>query len=393
MNRRVVALVCDVMYPYSVGGRELRYHHLLPRLAERAEVHVYTMHWWKGPPVYQHDGVTYHAISRLLPLYVDGRRSIRQALHFGLASLRLLWRHFDVLEADHIPYFQVFALRLVSAIRRKPFVATWHEVWSRSYWREYLGRAGWAAWATEWIAMRLPDRIIAASPETAARLQGALGSRKPIIAVPNGIDLPAIRHVTPDSKVSDLVVVGRLMAHKRIDMVLDVVALLHTRGSPVNCRIIGDGPERAALEQHARDLGISHAIEFRRDVCEQKELYSLVKAARIFVSLSAREGFGIAVLEAIACGVPVLTTSAPDNLARHLVTRYSRGVVCRPTVNAVAAALEELLMKEDLSSQHDYDADCWISDYDWSAMAERVASVYFSEAATSGLARRERNVP
>jgi glycosyltransferase involved in cell wall biosynthesis len=378
MSRRVIALVCDVMYPYSVGGRELRYHHLLPLLAERAEVHVYTMQWWKGPPVYQQDGVTYHAISRLLPLYVNGRRSIRQGLHFGLASLRLLWRHFDVLEADHIPYFQIFVLRLVSTIKRKPFVATWHEVWSRSYWREYLGRAGWAAWATEWIAMRLPDRIIAASPETAERLRRALGSRKPIIAVPNGIDLPAIRDVSADSKVSDLVVVGRLMEHKRIDMLLDVVALLRARGSSINCRIIGDGPERAALEQYARALGISHAVEFRHDIREQKELYSLVKAARVFVSLSAREGFGIAVLEAIACGVPVLTTSAPDNLAGHLVARYSRGVVCQPTVNAVAAALEELFMKDDLSAQHDDDADSWISDYDWSAMAERVASVYFS---------------
>jgi glycosyltransferase involved in cell wall biosynthesis len=161
-------------------------------------------------------------------------------------------------------------------------------------------------------------------------------------------------------------------------MLLDVVALLQTRGSPVSCRIIGDGPERAALEQHAQDLGISHAVEFRHDICEQQELYSLVKAARIFVSLSAREGFGIAVLEAIACGVPVLTTSAPDNLARHLVARYSRGVICRPTVNAVAAAVEEMLTNEDLSPQHDYDADRWISDYDWSAMAERVTSVYFS---------------
>jgi glycosyltransferase involved in cell wall biosynthesis len=377
-SRRVIALVCDVMYPYSVGGRELRYHHLLPRLAERAEVHVYTMQWWKGPPVYEHDGVTYHAISRLLPLYVNGRRSIRQALHFGLASLRLLWRHFDVLDADHIPYFQVFVLRLVSAIKRKRFVATWHEVWSRSYWCEYLGRAGWAAWAIERIAMRLPDRIIAASPETAARLQGALGSRKPITAVPNGIDLPAIRNVSSGCKVSDLVVVGRLMEHKRIDMLLDVVALLHGRGSPVVCRVIGDGPERAALERRARDLGISHAVEFRRDIREQKELYSLVKAARIFVSLSAREGFGIAVLEAIACGVPVLTTSAPDNLARHLVARYSRGVVCQPTVNAVAAALAELLTKEDLPQGHDDNADLWISDYDWSAMAERVATVYFT---------------
>ena len=69
-------------------------------------------------------------------------------------------------------------------------------------------------------------------------------------------------------------------------------------------------------------------MDFRHDVGEQKEVYALLKASRVAVFPSAREGFGIAVLEALACGVPVVTTSAPANLARHLVTRASQGTVC-----------------------------------------------------------------
>ena len=377
-QRPVVAVVCDAIYPYSHGGRELRYRELLPRLAERAEVHVYTMHWWDGPPVYSDGSVTYHAISQLLPLYTNNRRSIRHSLHFGLASLRLLRCHFDVLEADHIPYFQVFALRIVATLKRKPFIVTWHEVWSRSYWCDYIGWAGWAAWVTECLAMRLPDHIIAASPQTAERLWEALGERTSITTVPNGIDLSAIRNAYPDTEISDLVFVGRLMGHKRVDMLLDVVSLLHSRGMHITCRIIGDGPERVALGERARKLGIAHAVEFRHDIGEQKELYSLVKAARVFVSLSAREGFGIAVLEAIACGIPVLTTSAPDNLAQHLVANYSRGVVCEPSLNAVAAQVQELLVEADGHPGDEYGADPWLADYDWGAMADRVAGVYFT---------------
>jgi hypothetical protein len=79
-QRRVVALVCDVIYPYSRGGRDLRYRELLPRLAEHADVNVYTMHWWDGPAIHRSDGVTYHAISRLVPLYTNERRSIWQAV-------------------------------------------------------------------------------------------------------------------------------------------------------------------------------------------------------------------------------------------------------------------------------------------------------------------------
>jgi len=372
----VVAVVCDTISPYSHGGRELRYQQLLPQLAERAEVHVYTMHWWDGPRDYSDGTITYHAISRLLPLYTDGRRSIRQALHFAFASLRLLRCHFDVLDADHMPYFHLFVLRMVTILKRKPFLVTWHEVWSRSDWCEYVGWTGWIAWSIEWLAMRLPDRIIAASPYTAERLGRTLGSGTSITTVPNGIDLNTIQSASPDAEVSDLVAVGRLLSHKHVDMLLDAVALLHARGTHITCRIIGDGPERGTLEERARALRIGHAVEFRHDVREQKELYALVKPAKVFVSLSVREGFGIAVLEAIACGIPVLTTSAPNNLAQHLVARYSRGVVCQPKVDAVADAAQKMLAEANGCHDAKYRTDSWVADYDWNAMADRTADAY-----------------
>jgi glycosyltransferase involved in cell wall biosynthesis len=376
-QRPVVAVVCDVIYPYSRGGRELRNQELLPRLAAQADAHVYTMQWWDGPPERHADGVSYHAICRLHPLYRHGRRSIRQAAWFALASLRLLGCRFDVLEADQIPYVQLFVLRLVATLKRKPFTVTWHEVWSRAYWREYLGLAGWAAWALEQLAMRLPDTIIAASPQTAERLREVLGASVPITTVPNGIDLAAIRAAYPVADAADLVVVGRLIEHKRVGMVLDVMARLHAQGLPTTCRVIGEGPERAALEQQAQALGIAPWVEFRADVGEQKELYALLKSARLFVSLSVREGFGMAVLEAIACGLPVLTTSAPDNHAQHLVRDYSRGTVCEPGLDPVTAAVAGLLAGPDAPAPDtDGPADSWLAGYDWPAVAEKLAGVY-----------------
>ena len=122
-------------------------------------------------------------------------------------------------------------------------------------------------------------------------------------------------------------------------------------------------------------LGIAQAVEFRSDVGEHKELYSLVKSAKVFVSLSAREGFGAAVLEAIGCGMPVLTTSAPDNLAQHLVAGYSRGTVCAPTLDAVTGAVQQLLAESDLHADEEYGTDAWIEDFDWETITERVADV------------------
>lgn len=368
-RRPVIALVTDAIYPYHRGGKEARYHELAIRLALRADVHVYTMKWWAGGPARREYGVSYRALCPYLPLYVGGRRSIAQAVAFALGCLQLLGRRFDAIEADHMPYLQLFPLRLVAALRRKPLVVTWHEVWGRTYWCEYLGHAGRLGWWVERAAMKMPDRVIAASQETAARLSGRLREGVSVVVAPNGVDLERIGRAAPADDRSDLVVVSRLLAHKRLDLLIDTVAALRARGRQLSCRIIGQGPERAALHEHARRLGVEDLIDFRHDVVSQDELYSLLKAATVFVSPSEREGFGIAVLEALACGLPVVTTSAPDNLARHLVERAGRGVVCAPTAQALADAVLRV-MAEPPGAHAD---QRWMEEYDWDTIAERVA--------------------
>lgn len=367
----VVAMVTDAIYPYHRGGKEIRYQELIRRLAARAELHVYTMHWWDGPRVVRDESVTLHAISRRLPMYTQSRRSLRQAIFFAVACARLFVSRFDVLEADHMPYVQILVLRLVATVKRKRFVVTWHEVWGKEYWRDYLGPAGAFAWFVEQLAMRLPDHIIAASPHTADRLAATLGARASVSVAPNGIDLETVRRSYAHPAATDLVVVSRLMPHKRIGMLLEVVARLHAEGLPVTCRVIGDGPEREALHTRARSLGVDRAVEFCHDVREQKEVYSLIKAARVFVFPSAREGFGIAVLEALACGVPVVTTSAPDNLARHLVARSPRGTICDPDVLAITEAVRSVLSARPAPATSADDS--WLAEYGWDTMTDRVA--------------------
>lgn len=367
---RKVAIVIDAIHPYSRGGRELRYHEITQRLAGRVDIDIYTMHWWDGPPVREEGGVTFHAISPLVPLYVNKRRSLWHAFRFAIACFRLLRYDFDVLQADHIPFLHILVLYLVTALKRKRFVVTWHEVWGRQAWLQYLGIAGYGAWIIEALAMRSADHIVAASAQTAEQLRALLGYRYAISVAPNGIDLTAVEAVSPDEAPTDLVVVCRLMAHKRVDMLLDSVAMLHAQGLRVTCRVIGDGPERTDLDKMVHELGIASFVDFRDDISEQKDVYRLLKAARACVFPSAREGFGIAVLEALACGVPVITTSAPDNVARHLVARSVRGVVCDPSTEALTAAISAILTASHVTPGS---SDPWVKEYDWDAMTELVA--------------------
>jgi glycosyltransferase involved in cell wall biosynthesis len=371
-ERPVVALVIDAIYPYSLGGRELRCHELVRRLADRADLHVYTMNWWNGPRTVAGENVTFHAVSRLIPMYRKSRRSIWQAFCFAVGCARLITREFDVIEADHIPYFQILVLRVIATLRRKRFVVTWHEVWGYSYWRSYLGWLGAGAWFIEWLTMRLPDHIVAASPQTAERLRATVGKHTPVSVAPNGIDLEAIGGACPSPTSTDVVVVGRLMAHKRVGLLFEAIALLHAQGLPVTCRVIGDGPDRLRLHRQAEELGISAAVEFLHDLREQKEVYSFVKSARAFVSPSDREGFGIAVLEALACGVPVVTTAAPNNLAQYLVSRSSRGTICEPSAPALADAIRTALGTRESAAIGANDGDPWLSEYRWDLITPEI---------------------
>jgi glycosyltransferase involved in cell wall biosynthesis len=371
-RRPVIALVTDAIGPYHHGGKELRYLELANRLAQRADVHVYTMKWWEGPATWSDGAVTYHALSPLLPLYSGGRRSIRQAIVFAIACLRLLGERFDVIEADHMPYMQLFSLKLVALVRRRRLVVTWHEYWGRDYWQSYLGRAGRLGWLCESLATRLPDMIIAASPETATRLRDVTRSRVEVVVAPNGINLDLIGEVEADAARVDVVVVGRLLPHKRVDLLLEALAILRGRSRPVTARVVGNGPQLEALVTKARMLGLIDCVDFRQDVDSDRDLFGMLKAARVAVFPSEREGFGIAVLEALACGVPVITTSAPDNLARHLVDRsLGGGLVCEPSAHAIADAIGSVLDRSGAPAALD---SSWLREYDWGAITDRVAA-------------------
>ena len=139
-GRPSVAVVTDAIFPYHRGGKEVRYLQLLPRLEQSFDVRVYTMHWWPERGTKRRDhGVEYQAICPLFALYHGARRSMLEAIAFAFACLRLLFERFDVVEADHMPYLQLFTLRFVTKLRRRQLVVTWNEVWGPVYWGSYLG--------------------------------------------------------------------------------------------------------------------------------------------------------------------------------------------------------------------------------------------------------------
>ncbi|WP_301676509.1 glycosyltransferase family 4 protein [Methanoculleus methanifontis] len=368
-----IAYVYDAVYPWVKGGVEKRIREVSVRLADRGhEVHVYGMRCWDGPAVIERDGVTLHGVCPGEGLYIDGRRTVPQALRFGKAVLRpLLSSGADVVDCQNFPYFSCFATKAASVRRGFPLVVTWHEVWG-DYWYDYLGRRGAFGKAVEQLAAGLTDHHIAVSPSTARALAG-LGVSGPVPVVPNGIDLARIAAVPPAAEEWDVIFTGRLIREKNVDVLLRALVRVREEVPDLRALIVGDGPERPALERLARDLGLDGAVTFTGFLPDYDSVVAAMKASRVFVLPSTREGFGIAALEAMACGIPVVTTDHPGNAAGDLVVPGVNGY--RPGLSA--GEIGEGIVKILCNSNID-DRKCvtLAETYDWNRIVEALEQRY-----------------
>jgi glycosyltransferase involved in cell wall biosynthesis len=122
----------------------------------------------------------------------------------------------------------------------------------------------------------------------------------------NGIQVPEAKHIPGARRIPVIIAVGRLVRDKRFDVLLQAAALISDL--PWKLMICGEGPLRIQLTQHAVELGISDRTEFTGWVDDVQNRMSL---SDICVCCSEVEGFGLAALEAMAVGIPVIATAIP----------------------------------------------------------------------------------
>lgn len=174
--------------------------------------------------------------------------------------------------------------------------------------------------------------------------------RRRASVIPNGISLPS-ETIAPSSCRNcnhKIVSVGRLADQKGFDLLLQAFSQIHPKFTEWSLTIWGDGPKRAALEKLRERLGLAGSVHFPgRTQTPFKEMTQ----ADLFVLSSRYEGFPNALLEAMACGLPVISfdcPSGPGEIIRHDVD----GVLVRSKdVNALAEAMSRLMANAPLRSQ------------------------------------------
>jgi glycosyltransferase involved in cell wall biosynthesis len=386
-----IAFVYDAIYPWVKGGAQIRNHELGKRLSAMGhEVHIFGIKWWDGRDTIEYENMTLHGVCKARDLYVNGRRSISEALIFALKLFPALLREkFDLIDVSVFPYFSCFTVKAVSLLRRTTTVFTWHEVWN-DYWYEYMGKAGFFGKVIENAVSRISEKNIAVSDWTKKRLESLGVPEKNITIIPNGIDLERIAEIEPeggltsvdgwnspgfDGKIYDVIFAGRLIKEKNVDILLKAVTLLKAELPDIRCCIVGNGPEKATLLKLAKELAICENVEFA-GFLEYEVLIGKVKASKILVLPSSREGFGMVVIEAFACGVPVVTVREKYNAAQGLVDDGEDGFVVEPGDMEIAAGIGKIIKKETCYKKLSDNGLRKAGKYDWDEIVEQIFSVY-----------------
>jgi glycosyltransferase involved in cell wall biosynthesis len=325
-----VCLIYDCLYPYTVGGAERWYRNLAERLAaEGHEVTYLTLRQWeRGEQLDLDPRVRVVEAGPRMELYVGGRRRILPPLVFGAGVLWHLLRHgrrYDVVHTCAFPYFSLLAAALVRPLRRYGLIADWFEVWSRDYWRGYLGGIGGRIGElVQRMCARVPQRTFCFSELHAERLRAEGSSGE--ITILRGLYAGSTEPAIPREADPLVLFAGRLIPEKRVTVGVAAVAAAAKRIEGLQGVFYGDGPDREALsasiaEHHADSLISAPGF------ADGERVDADMRRALCVLLPSEREGYGMVVVEASAHSTPAVVVAAPDNAATELIEEGVNGTI------------------------------------------------------------------
>jgi glycosyltransferase involved in cell wall biosynthesis len=191
-----------------------------------------------------------------------------------------------------------------------------------------------------------------------------------IDVVPCGLDRETLKPGTIEGREPIVVALGRLEPYKRLDIVLRSWPAVLAEVPDARLVLIGRGQEEDRLRALAHHLGIARSVTFTGFIPEAAKVEWLQHAA-LLVQVSRKEGWGLTVTEAYACGTPVVAADVPG-LADSVQDGVTGLLVRKPRPAALAATITKLLADEEARWRMSRRALSWSANFDWEESASAV---------------------
>ena len=334
--------VCHVVEGLGYGGAETLVHQLALRMRDTAFAPLVCC-LQDGPvgDAMRRDGISVENLD--LP-----RRTIAEGPAFGIFVARVVARLRRVIERHdvrllhahlHDPIIWATAAGLLHGT---PVVGTYHGLGILPAGRGALDPRNALRRALYRLAARRAARIIAVSSPVRELLCTTLGfSPATTVLLTNGIDTAAFASADGGARVREelglhghrvVTCVGRLVPNKGQALLVDALGELQTTHPDVVLLLVGDGPDRDALAARAASHGVAARVVF---TSRRQDVADVLAASNLFVLPSFAEGIPLALLEAMAAGLPVVATAVPGTM--DVVSDPSLGLLV-PSHDASALA-------------------------------------------------------
>ncbi len=305
-----IAFIYDAAYPWHIGGAEAIHYNEAKELAKKHEVHFFSMRWPGMARDFTYEGIHYHSLFDVThdSLYNNSRRSISEAVLFSMSMFNIFRYRFDVVVSNQFPVLHLPLVRIYCWIFRCSMVLHVDEVWSRKYWKSYLGEfKGTFAHRLNSLFLRGADFYIANSSSTAKDLANEGMAAEKLRCFSPVINSKAMSKIRASHLPDNTILFsGRLIKEKRLDLWLSILEKVNkTSRVPVHGLIVGSGPEEESVRNMIDSKGLSNVVSMQGFFSSSQELYSAIKGSLAMLNMSEREGLSVISIESVALGTPV----------------------------------------------------------------------------------------
>jgi glycosyltransferase involved in cell wall biosynthesis len=352
----------DIKNP-DAGGAEVHLHEIARRIAAKG-----------------------HEVSVLASMYpgaaaeeeIDGVRVMRRGGKFtfnfhvpGALHSLLRRKHFDIVVDDinKIPFYTPLYVKT-------PLLALAHHLFAKTIFLETAFPLALYVYAGEALISPVyrRTRFVVVSRSTRDELVGRGIPESNIDIVYNAVDHTRFRPLDGTKPVVPVVgYVGRIKRYKKVDCLLEAMKIVLGRVPESRLVLAGSGDYLPALISLAARLGISGRVEFTGFVSEEDKI-ALLQRAHVVVNPSSKEGWGVTVIEANACGTPVIASNVPG-LKDAVVDGETGYLVPFGDVGAFAARTIEVLENDDLRKRLSAEAVAHARRFNWDDSAEAILKI------------------
>ena len=358
------------------GGVENRIYYISKELAKNNEVYVMTS---LQPGVKKYRKINDVNVHRIGPVFsYSSTGNLVKRVLFGL-NLMLKIPSFIKKNKIDVVDSQSFFCYPASIFAKKPFI-TYHEVWLNNWiknTRTFLGIIGEIAERFVLLLAKLfAVKIVAVSEFTKRKLIKNGVSRNKITVVSNGIELYKYERIkVKKSSFPTLCFIGRLVDHKRVKDLITAIFILKKTYPKIKCKIVGEGPEKNKLIKLTNRLGVSKNIEFLGFVKNHDAVIKTIKYSHLLIHPGTVEGFGITLLESMACSIPYVCSDI--DVFKEVTENGKGGLIFKhKNPEDLANKIAELLSKKQGYKKKVNEGKKLVRKYDWKLIAKKLETIY-----------------